>query len=102
MPKKANGPRIETAGEYTQTGHDVLSAFGSQQQWPRGVGSLKSRRAIRQIELRGAGVKTDQHRIGSQGEGVVQQVASAGEIKHGMLVDRLLQSRCVVRLVVAF
>ena len=102
MPEQTDCAGVEAAGEDAETGDDVDAAGRSQQQRPGCIGTLKRNRAVGEIELRGTGVKADQYSIGTKGERVLKQIAPAGKVKHGLLINCFLDGERVIGMAVAF
>ena len=101
LPKRRHRARIDAAGEKPDARHDIVAAPGRFQQRPGRTDAGKAGRIVRQVNLGDGGVQPDQHRVGFQPDGVTHDVAATGQVQHLVRVDRLLQGRGVVGLVVA-
>ncbi len=63
---------------------------------------MKIWRRLDQIELTCAGVKPDEHGIGTERYCVTNHIASAGNVKNGMLINGFLNRSSIIRGAISF
>ena len=80
---------------------DIVAALGRFQQRLGRADAGKAGRVVGQVDLGDGGMQADQHRVGLQPDGVVHDVAAAGDIEHLGGVDGVLDGGGVVGLAVA-
>ena len=100
-PQQGRGARIDAAGPQPEPGHDRVAAPRALDQRLGAADAHVGRALVGQVDMGQARMQRDQHAVGPQLERVADAVAPHRQVEHAVAVDRALERRRVVGLVVA-